>query len=328
MAARRQQTGGSTLVASNFNRLSETFPGAGQATLTGEAQAGYQSAAQGGTQTPPETGYPGAGPGYAAQTGAPGTPGTYPTPDYGYGTNYQYPPQSPPPPTAPRGPRYGVGMPPVSDSAPFVAADVYNKVGILVAIAIAGGAITFLFQVSVGIVLGLLFVAFGLGIAASFLPRQARILAPLYAIAEGLALGGLSRYFETTSKGIVPLAILFTGGVFIATLAAYRSGLVHVGRRFVVGTMVATFGLAVVILAAWIGVPVPGFSGFGPWSVVIGVLYLVIGIANLLVDFSFVQNAEQQGLSAEGEWYAAFSIMLALVLVYLAILRILAGGRR
>ena len=112
-----------------------------------------------------------------------------------------------------------------------------------------------------------------------------------------------------------------------ATLAAYRAGLVHVGRRFVVGTTIATFGLVAVLLAAWIGVPVPGASGVGPWSVVIGVIYLFVAVANLFVDFSYVQSAEAQGLSAEGEWYAAFSIMLALVMVYIAMLRILAGRR-
>ena len=56
-------------------------------------------------------------------------------------------------------------------------------------------------------------------------------------------------------------------------------------------------------------------------------IYLVVAVANLFVDFSFVQRAEAQGLSAEGEWYAAFSIMLALVMVYIAMLRILAGRR-
>jgi uncharacterized YccA/Bax inhibitor family protein len=224
-------------------------------------------------------------------------------------------------------PRYGVGLPPVSDAAPFVAAEVYNKVGLLAALAVGGGAITFLFPISSGLVIGLLFVAFGVAIATTFRPRLARILAPVYAVTEGLALGGLSRYFEESSKGIVPLAILFTGAIFIGTLAAYKAGLVHVGRRFVIGTTIATFGLVVVLLAAWLGVPVPGASGVGPWSVVIGVVYLFVAVANLFVDFSYVKSAEAAGVSAEGEWYAAFSIMLALVMVYIAMLRILAGRR-
>ena len=69
-------------------------------------------------------------------------------------------------------------------------------------------------------------------------------------LTEGLALGGLSRFFEDSSRGIVPLAVVFTGAVFAGTLAAYRAGLVHVGRRFVIGTVVATFGLAAVLFAA------------------------------------------------------------------------------
>ncbi len=317
MATRRQQAGGSAVVASNFRRLADTFP-LGTAPFQ---PSGLQD--PGGTSTAPPP----------APGSAQGAPPESPESPYGYasqpveyfpaaGSGYPPPPLVGSPPT-----RYGSGLPPVSDAAPFVASDVYNKVGILAALAIAGGAITFLFQISAGIVGVLFLVAFALALVTIFRPRQARVLAPIYAITEGLALGGVSRYFETSSKGIVPLAVLFTGAVFAGTLAAYRSGLVHVGRRFVVETTIATFGLVVVLLAAWIGVPVPGASGIGPWSVAIGVVYLFVAVANLFVDFSYVQSAEAQGLSAEGEWYAAFSIMLALVMVYIAMLRIL-GGRR
>jgi uncharacterized YccA/Bax inhibitor family protein len=316
MRTKRQQASGSSVVASNFQRLAETFP-AGTAPFVPNGLG-----SSGGTSAPP-TSQPGFASGYGPQAAGASyysPPGTdYSSP----GTGYM------PPPTLAGGTptRYGVGGPPVSDTAPFVASEVYNKVGILAAIAIAGGAITFLFPISVGVVFGLIFVAFGLAIATTFSPRRARVLAPLYALTEGLALGGLSRFFEESSRGIVPLAVIFTGAVFAATLGAYRAGLVHVGRHFVIGTMVATFGLGAVLIAALLGVPVPGASGIGPWSVVIGVIYLVVAVANLFVDFSFVQRAEAQGLSAEGEWYAAFSIMLALVMVYIAMLRILAGRR-
>jgi uncharacterized YccA/Bax inhibitor family protein len=208
-----------------------------------------------------------------------------------------------------------------------VAAEVYNKVGILAAIAIAGGAITYLFQISAGAAVVFLLIAFGLAIGTTFAPRQAKRLAPAYAFTEGLALGGISRYFEMSSKGIVPLAILFTGVVFVGTLGAYRAGLVRVGRRFIVGTAIATFGLLAVLIAAALGAPVPGASGVGVWSVVIGVVYLFVAVANLFVDFSYVESAQGAGLSAEGEWYAAFTIMLALVMVYIAMLRILMGRR-
>ena len=328
MRTRRQQASGSSVVASNFQRLQKTFP-AGTAPFVPNGLV-----APGDTSTRPVS-EPGTVP--TAMPQAPSSSYYSPTPgtDYVPGDGYTRPGDyfesggAAVPRTLAGGTptRYGVGLPPVSDAAPFVASEVYNKVGLLAAIAVAGGAITFLFPISAGVVFGLIFVAFGVAIATTFAPRRARVLAPAYALIEGLALGGVSRFFEASSKGIVPLAIVFTGAVFAGTLAAYRAGLVRVGRHFVVGTVVATFGLAAVLIAPLLGAPVPGASGVGPWSVVIGVIYLVVAVANLFVDFSFVQRAEAQGLSAEGEWYAAFSIMLALVMVYIAMLRILAGRR-
>jgi uncharacterized YccA/Bax inhibitor family protein len=288
VASNRRGAGGSAVVASNFSRMAETFP----ANPAGVTQAPSETSAASNVDYFP----PGGG-------------------------------MAPPPLAGGSTTRYGSGLPPVSDAAPFVASDVYNKVGVLAALAVAGGAVTFLFPISAGVVIGLVLVGFALAIVTSFVPRQARRLAPAYALVEGLALGGISRFFEASSRGIVPLAILFTGAVFAGTLAAYRTGLVHVGRRFVVGTTIATFGLVVVLLAAAFGAPVPGASGVGVWSVVIGVVYLVVAVANLFVDFSYVKTAESLGLSAEAEWYAAFTIMLALVMVYIAMLRILAGRR-
>jgi uncharacterized YccA/Bax inhibitor family protein len=287
--AKQRQASGSLLVASNFERLAQTFPGQSSATATDES------------------------PGY----GAANTAEYLPIPNV--------PP--PPPMTGGASTYSGVGRSIVTDTAPFVAADVYNKVGILAAIAIAGGAITYLFQISFGAALVFLLIAFGLALVTTFRPHQAKMLAPAYAFTEGLALGGISRYFEASSKGIVPLAILFTGVIFIGTLGAYRAGLVKVGRRFIVGTTIATVGLLAVLIAASFGAPVPGASGVGVWSVVIGVVYLFVAVANLFVDFSYVEAAQGAGVSAEGEWYAAFSIMLALVMVYIAMLRILMGRR-
>jgi uncharacterized YccA/Bax inhibitor family protein len=49
---------------------------------------------------------------------------------------------------------------------------------------------------------------------------------------------------------------------------------------------------------------------------------------NLFVDFELVNRAAKAGVPADAEWYAAFSIFLAVVMLYLGLLRILAGARR
>ena len=95
-------------------------------------------------------------------------------------------------------------------------------------------------------------------------------------------------------------------------------------RRFLQVTLIATLGMIVVMLAAVLtGWGVSGLGGF----LIFGVLYLVLGVMNLFVDFSFVDRAEQAGIEAEAEWFSAFTILVSSVMVYLALLRIFGGSR-
>ena len=88
-----------------------------------------------------------------------------------------------------------------------------------------------------------LFVAFGLALVCVFRPKASPILAPLYAIVEGLFLGAISKAFEVQWDGIVFQAVLAVVGVFFATLALYVFGVVKVTRRFQMIVIGATFGI-------------------------------------------------------------------------------------
>jgi uncharacterized YccA/Bax inhibitor family protein len=222
----------------------------------------------------------------------------------------------------------GAMRPPVSDVKPLVESDVFGKVGILTLIAIGAGGVSFLFPFSIGFAIVCVIVAFGLAIWTTFRPRMARTLAPIYAGVEGLALGVLSRLYDAQSHGIVPLAIILTGALFMGVLIAYRTGLVRVSNRFISMTIVASFALLAVMLAVILGLSVPGLGGSATTLVVFGVLYVAIAIMDLFVDFELVNRAARAGVPAEAEWYAAFSIFLAVVMLYLGLLRILGGGRR
>ena len=216
--------------------------------------------------------------------------------------------------------------PAVSDTRPFIATEVYNKVGVLSGIALVSGALAALLHLPLGGAMVLVLAAFVVGLVGIFTPRQAAVLAPIYAVLEGAALGSLSRAIETQSHGVVALSIVATGAIFLGTLVAYRTGLVRVGRTFVIATVVAGWGLLAVMLGVMAGLAVPGLGADATRVIVFGVLYLLVGTMDLFVDFEMVARAERAGVSAEGEWYAAFLIMFAVVMVYLALLRIL--GRR
>ena len=77
-----------------------------------------------------------------------------------------------------------------------------------------------------------LFVGFGLAMVCIFKPKASPFLAPLYALAEGVFLGVISKAFESQWDGIVFQAILATIAVFFATLALYVFGVVKVTRKF------------------------------------------------------------------------------------------------
>jgi uncharacterized YccA/Bax inhibitor family protein len=217
--------------------------------------------------------------------------------------------------------------PPVSDVRPFVAAEVFNKVLLLAAIALGFGITGALLHVPTGAALVCMVAALVVAIVTIVRPHRAPVLAPVFAALEGVTLGVVSKLFAGQDAQIIPLAIIGTSVVFFGVLAAYRTGLVRVGPAFVRATVIAGFGLLAVFIAVALGLQFPGTSQGTTYFLVFGVLYLILGVMDLFVDFAFVTQAEQVGLSHEGEWFAAFSIMVSLVMIYLALLRIL-GGRR
>jgi uncharacterized YccA/Bax inhibitor family protein len=207
----------------------------------------------------------------------------------------------------------------------LTAAGVYDKTAIMAALALVAGVGGYLSN-NGALILGGIVVGFVLSLVGIFKPQTAKYVAPIYSLAEGVALGGISAYYASTSgSGIVPLAIIYTGGIFIGALIVFRSGLVKITPKFMSMVMIGCVGFLLVTVATIFGLPIPGLSG-NTTLLVLGVLGVFIGVAFLFMDFNMIQVAEQQKLSADGEWYMALTLMMALVFVYLNVLRIL--GRR
>jgi uncharacterized YccA/Bax inhibitor family protein len=268
----------------------------------------------------------GSGPGTASGYGAPagsgfGAPGGYVAPG-GYG--------------APGGYRQTAGYPPVppvpSYMGPqrvFSAARAYDKLIVLCIMAIISAAFGYA-VVPTGAAFACLGVAFAIVLVSWFRMRWARVLAPTYSILEGVGLGSISGAYATLGHGIVPLAIVFTAATFIGALVLYRTGLVRVTPRMMSLAFMGALGIMAVGALSLLGLSLPGVNSFGTFGLVFGIVALAIAVLNLFTDFAYITQAEQQQLSAEAEWAAAFAIMTALVLVYVSILRILASayGRR
>lgn len=171
-------------------------------------------------------------------------------------------------------------------------------------------------------------VGFIVAIVTAFRPQIARFTAPVYALCEGLVLGGISAFFEQSYQGIVIQAVALTFGTLFGMLALYRSGVIKVTSGFIRGVASATFGIMIVYLGSWIlgmfGVNVSFLYSAGPFG--IGFSLLVVGIAalNLVLDFHIIEQGAQRGAHKYMEWYGAFALTVTMVWLYLEILRLLA----
>jgi uncharacterized YccA/Bax inhibitor family protein len=173
------------------------------------------------------------------------------------------------------------------------------------------------------------------GIIAAFVTifkkTWAPVTAPVYALAEGLVLGGISAIFELSYPGIVAQAVALTFGTLFCLLMAYKFRIIRVTEKFRLGVFAATAAIGLVYLVSWIlgffNVAVPYIHQGG--VIGIGFSLFVVGIAalNLVLDFDLIEQGAESGAPKYMEWYGAFALMVTLIWLYMEILRLLAKLR-
>tara|TARA_B000000477_G_C5996124_1_gene187007 strand:- start:47 stop:661 length:615 start_codon:yes stop_codon:yes gene_type:complete len=169
---------------------------------------------------------------------------------------------------------------------------------------------------------------FILALVTIFKQHLAKYTVPAYAILQGLALGGISKFFETMYPGIVTQAVMLTFGTLGALLLAYVSGLIKPTENFKLGIIAATGGIAFVYLISWIlswfSVSVPLIHSNSNMGILFSIGVVIIAALNLVLDFDFIEEGSEKGAPKYMEWYGAFGLMVTLIWLYLEILRLLA----
>ncbi len=157
------------------------------------------------------------------------------------------------------------------------------------------------------------------------------VTAPVYAVLEGLLLGGISSIFEAQFPGIVIQAVGLTFGTLFALLLAYKSGLIRVTERFKLGVVAATGGIAlfyvITMILGFFNIHIPYIYGSGLIGIGFSLFVVVIAALNLVLDFDFIEQGAAHGAPKYMEWYSAFGLMVTLIWLYLEILRLLSKMR-
>ncbi len=218
---------------------------------------------------------------------------------------------------------------PVTDNQLMTIDGTVNKTSIALVLLIFSAYYTFSTAntnfIMVGIIGGLI-----TALITIFKKQWAPITVPLYAVLEGLALGGISAIYENMYTGIAQQAIFLTMGIFGSLLFAYKTKIIKPTENFKLGVFAATAGIGMVYLISFMmsffgsGLSIMNIQNSSMMSIGFSLFVVIIASLNLVLDFDFIEEASEIGVPKYMEWYAAFGLLVTLIWLYLEILRLLA----
>ena len=214
-----------------------------------------------------------------------------------------------------------------------------NKTGLLLLCVVATSAWTWGMahsetpETAIPWMIGGLIGGFVAALVTIFKKQWAAVTAPVYALLEGLALGGISAMFEKTYPGVAMQAIGLTFGTLFVMLLAYKTGMIRATQGFKLGVIAATGGIALLylvemVLGGFFHIQVPAINGSGAVGIGFSLFVVIIAALNLVLDFDMIESGVRLGAPKYMEWYGAFGLMVTLVWLYLEILRLLGKARR
>lgn len=235
---------------------------------------------------------------------------------------------------------YGFRPAPGTDGAPvgfdaggrMTLDDVIVKTGVLLAIVTVLGAGVWIADVPVGVGFLAGLVGFGLAMVNVFKKQVSVPLVLAYAAAQGVFLGTVSHYYNEQFSGIVVQAVLATGVVFGAVLAAYKSGKLRATPKF---TKIVTIGLMSLVGLVLVNFLISLFAGGdvlnlrdgGPIAILLSLGLIVFGALTFVLDFDQADRMVAAGVPEKESWRVAFGLVVGLVFLYLEILRLISYFR-
>lgn len=236
--------------------------------------------------------------------------------------------------------KFGPPQGPSTANAPIVTepgdrmtmSSVLQQTGLLFLLLLGGAVFGWANAEAIGPILMVsLLAVFALLIVTLVRPQWVKVTGPMYAVAEGVLVGAISKIYSDIFDGIVLQAILATFAVFAAMLFLYANRIIKVTQRLRSTVVLATAGVALFYVASIVlslfGVQIPFVWDGGPLSILLSVVIVGIAAFNLLLDFDMIERGVREGAPAWMSWFAAFGLMVTVVWLYLEILRLLALTR-
>ena len=207
--------------------------------------------------------------------------------------------------------------------------DVIVKTGILLAIVVGVGAVSWVAGVPLEIGALAALVGFGLAMVNIFKKQVSPGLVMAYSAAQGVFLGTISASYDGKYSAIVVQAVIGTAAVFGAVLMGYKSGRLRATPKF---RKVVTFGLIGLVAVMLVNLLVGAFTSGDPLGIsgrntALSILFtgglIVFGALTFVLDFDQADAMIAAGVPEREAWRVGFGLIVGLVFLYLNILRLL-----
>lgn len=234
----------------------------------------------------------------------------------------------------------GFGAPLQQSERSLTIDDVVSKTAITIAIIVAVGAATVFLSLQNP---GLGMILAGVGSIAGFITVLVNafsksfgspVITILYAVFEGMLVGGISFIFGVSSSSgvagfngaIVGQAVVATIGVFIGMLFVYKVGAVRVTPKFTRVLTGMIVGVAVLMLVNLLTTIFFNFNLLrdgGMIAILFSLVCIVLAALSFLQDFDMADRLVRSGAPAKAAWGIALGLAVTLVWLYTEILRFL-----
>ncbi len=216
------------------------------------------------------------------------------------------------------------------NTQPMTLSGTINKSAWLLFCVIVTSGISWIYFNPAFLIIGAL-AGFVIALITIFKKTWAPYTATLYALAEGLFLGTISKMYNDALNGIVLQAVLITFAVVAIMLGLYAGRILQATPMFRKIIFIATGAIALVYLVSFVtslfGGRIPYIHEGGTFGIVFSLVVIVIAALNLIVDFDNIEAGVNFGSPKFMEWYCAFGLMITIIWLYLEILRLLAKLR-
>ncbi|MDG1538293.1 MAG: Bax inhibitor-1/YccA family protein [Candidatus Poseidonia sp.] len=163
-------------------------------------------------------------------------------------------------------------------------------------------------------------------------PKNPAPGAIIYALFEGMVVGGVSFVYEGQYSGIVLQAGLGTVCIIGVMYFLWSAKIIKATPAFQAVIISLTMGIMVlyfvsIILSLFTSVAVPFLHSSGPLGILVTLFILGVASLNLILDFHFIERGISNNSPKAGEWWAAFGLLITVIWVYFEMLRLLSKIR-